>query len=462
MLVNSEWQPVSPLVAPVMDASLQVKGKIMNGKYENQGESQHEVVNGNCQGPYHEDEIDLVDLAAVLYRKRLFILLSTVLVCAVALLVAFIMPKKYSAVTLVEIGKIFRNGSSEKVESSNAIKNRYRSLSKYVVTQIDSPDDEGLPFSIENDLEIDIPEDGNIVELSVESIKDKKVISFLENLNESFVGDHNRIFDQERSYLRSEIDKEKLKQENVDIHIRSLRGQINSVKREYEEKIGRKRSKIVQIQNEVQNLKSYTEFIKDRVNLLEGEKETLKAMIKESEKRYAKQMQSKMDANIDAKGAGAVALMLFSNEIQNIQMYIDKLKKRLLFDIPSTVNELESDLKEVMGRIENKKSELELEKKMLAQIKPEMKDKIDDIEGKIEEKKFSKKENALSINVLKSKLNNMITTQVIVEPHFSDNPASKNIKLMGVLGLVLGLFVGIFGAFVLEFWQTHKKRITQG
>jgi len=66
------------------------------------------------------------------------------------------------------------------------------------------------------------------------------------------------------------------------------------------------------------------------------------------------------------------------------------------------------------------------------------------------------------INNLQEKvinLENITNTQLAIEPDISDNPVSPKYKLFFALSLVLGVFLGVFSAFLREFWVNNKNKI---
>lgn len=154
--------------------------------------------------------------------------------------------------------------------------------------------------------------------------------------------------------------------------------------------------------------------------------------------------------------------MLFSSEVQHMQNYLSQLRDRLLLQIPEKISELNTTLQELDTKITNTQAEKALEQKRLAQLKPELKEKIEETRGKIKRLESSKEEIQIDINELQNRLDNMMTTHVIVSPEFSVHPVSPNQKLNVALGLVLGLFLSVFLAFITEFWQHNKERIKGG
>ena len=226
---------------------------------------------------------------------------------------------------------------------------------------------------------------------------------------------------------------------------------------------------------------------------MENEKENLHERIKTVQEKHNQLTNSKWEAIRDVQGEEAVSLMLFSNEVQRIQDLLYQLRDRQLFKIPEQISKLNTQIKdlntqirntrekkelaqqelqqlrperkekidEIQGKIRTKNSEKENLQSAIEQLRPERKEKVDEIQGKIKSQHQKKKRLQTSIEDLKNRLNNMITTAVISQPSFSDTPVSSKLKLNLGLGFVLGVFLGIFLAFLLEFWENNKDKISQ-
>ncbi len=416
-----------------------------------------------------EEEIDLADLVGVLYRRKWFIIGCILLLGLAGLAYTLYCQEKYRATTMIEIGKLYSEQGYKNVENAAEAKNRLESLGKAIygkfnkeVMQKKGSKVKKLPFSIEKDFKIEVPGAGNIISLMLVSAKSPETLVFLSEVNEALKKDHNRIFDKEKTIIKNLIETVLLQNQNIDITIKSLKNKINEAMRKYEEKTAEKENLIFQIQNTIENIKAAIAFVEGRIKLLVKEKETLHKRIESAEDRYNEFLQHKFSANEQARGSGAVGLMLFSSEMQHMRTYLDQLRERLLFKIPEEISKLGTELKELNSEINNHQADLSLEKKRLAQLKPEMEDLIEEIQGSIEEKQFKKKENQLNIEFQESRIKNMITTDVLFAPHFSEDKISPNVKLIIALSIIVGLFFGIFGAFILEFWQRNKEAILQG
>jgi len=414
------------------------------------------------------DEIDLADLVGVLVRRKWLIIAGTLLFMAAAIGAAFLMPAKYEATSLFEIGQLYTEENGyRKIEASGAVKNRIHSLGQAVGWElIQEKKDQGNPdeilgFSLKEDFSVEIAEEENVVTATVEAPSDSKALIFLNRVEHRLIKNHNRIFSQEKMQIQTSIKRLEIQNQNIDIQIQELKTRVSEIKRDYAAKIGEKKNQIKQLTNKIDDLNARKSYLKGRIQLLEEEKKELQSRIDKVEKSYNQFLNYKMDANTQASESAAIGLMLFNSELQQMRKYRDQLRQRLLFGIPGQISDLDTDLKELQSSLQNRKAELSLEKKLLEHLEPEMKDKIAKVEWQIQEKKNQQAENRQEIKSLKSKIDNMISTRVVLEPVYSEDPVSPNTKLLGALGLVLGLFVFVFGAFLMEFWESNREKILQ-
>jgi len=66
------------------------------------------------------------------------------------------------------------------------------------------------------------------------------------------------------------------------------------------------------------------------------------------------------------------------------------------------------------------------------------------------------------VNNLQNKvinLENVANTSFAVKPNLSNNPVSPKYKLFFAISMVLGLFLGVFAAFLREFWVMNRDKI---
>jgi capsular polysaccharide biosynthesis protein len=368
---------------------------------EQPGRSNHPMgVPSYAWCPPAEDEIELADLAAVLFRWKWLIVGLTVVFALLTFAVTSMMTEKYKAVTMLEIGLFSTEDGYETVEAPKAIKNRVGSLAKAIGRQMarDLPvSGEGpavkLGFSVNKDLKIEVPDEGRVVSLELTAPMESEALAFLSATGERLIGDHNRIFDQHENHLINKIQHNEVSLREIDIQVNKILNHIAELKRQYEKMISEKKNRIALLNHSIQNLESNKKVLKEKINiallnhsiqnlesnkkilkekiniallnhsiqnlesnkkvlkekikLLGQEKQDLELRIKEAEVRYDSLIKSKLGAIEQAGSGEAVGLMLFSNEVQHIQSYLTQLRDRLLFKIPENIAELENQIEKI-------------------------------------------------------------------------------------------------------------------
>jgi len=401
-----------------------------------------------------EDEIDLADLFGVLYRRRKFIAVTTVLFVLLAFGLAKVMPKKFEAETMVEIGQVPIDGKYEKVENSDAVTNRISSLAKLTASEM-SKETETLGFSIKEDLEVDVPRDGNVatIVLTVAEDATDKGLDFLSRVNDKLNQEYTHFFEQYKNEIRAEMASKKVEISTVNSTISNLTEKIAKVKGQYENRMDAQRDRIDGLERTIQRAEARQEAIETDLESLQLEKEELSQKIQEVEERYTRLLQKRKDS-----GAGGISAEMTLLNIET--MFLSQMRERLLVKIPQTINELREELQTLDERIREARMKKEEETERLLALSPERDEEIEKIQDQILELEESKERLAISIEQDQNKLNNLITTRVYVNPRLSENPVAPNVKLIVALGFVGGVFLAVFLAFMLEFWSRNKQKIT--
>jgi len=409
---------------------------------------QQERQNPNSPQRPEEDEIDLADLVAVLFRHRYLIVVITLLAILAATAYTWLQPKQYKVTTFVEIGQTLVDGAYKNIEPPQAIKNRYQASALSLARNFPGEGkDGGLRFSPKNDLTVNAPDSGNILQVELKTPRPSSAEQYLDRLNKKLIQAHSRIFSQEKEKIKNQISRLNLQIEQID-------NQIAAKKRKFNIKKIAKKNQTTQIKGKIQNLRDQRDTLGEQLSLLKQEQKDLQDRIKKTQNRYRQLTDSKKAANHQASSQNAIGLMLFSNEIFQVQKYLEDIRNRLLFKIPKQRANFQEKLKALGTRIQNQKADLDQAKTELKQLDAELKSSIDDLEAK-------KKEKRLQIQTFNKQLDNMIVTRVTAKPAFSSNAIAPNLKLNLALGLVLGAFFSIFLAFLREFWVANRGRITR-
>lgn len=177
--------------------------------------------------------------------------------------------------------------------------------------------------------------------------------------------------------------------------------------------------KLERLQNEILIGNEERKTVLRRIDLVDKEMSSLRNQIKESKLHLDVLLNSKIQLNAE-KVSDPLALALFSAEIRNLQSFIGELGRRLNYVLPQEKESLRLKLQEIKGRSANAKT---------------------------------------AVIGQRIALDNIIDTAVIVDPVFSFDPVSPNLKLIAVLSFSTGLFVFVVIAFVLDFLRNNWDQI---
>ena len=245
------------------------------------------------------------------------------------------------------------------------------------------------------------------------------------------------------------------------------------------------RNNISNLNSTISKLENKKHRIRNTISLLSDKKEDLKKRLEKGKQTRDNVLQLDNDNFKNPSSDTALSFLLFNDRQMQIQKYIDKLYNQVSFKIPKRISKLkdeivsteldiqekdsllrevrtklkqldsnlESDIEALKAKISNKKSSLREAKTKLEQLDS-------NLESEIEDLKYNMTSSKLQISQLNSQLDNMLKTSVIAKPQFSNNPVGATSKKMIVaIGLVLGLFLGVFAAFLREFWVTNRDKI---
>jgi len=282
-----------------------------------------------------DDEINLVDLFLILWKRRVMIITLTLLLTFIAVGISLIMPKVYQVTAILEPGRDVKGKVVVKPQAirENILGGTYDLL---IVEKL------SLPLKEIPQIKVSIPKQTDLVKISVESSKPQQAVKILHEL---LVG------------ISVDI------QERLDIEIKKTKNEIK--KAQMEDGFLLEKNTIV---------KEQIIQIRQKMTVLEQERKTALA----------------------APKGDAMAVLLYSNEIQNQEIYFG--------------------LQEKLANILNQKSQMAL--------------KIDDI---------------------KLKLTGIKGTNINKPPSVPDKPIKPKKTLIVVLAFMLGLMGSIMVAFFAEF-----------
>lgn len=327
-----------------------------------------------------ETEVELIDYLRTIWGKKWIIVLVTIFFCVVSALISKVAKTIYEVDAIIQPGKFIienQGGHLEEVivEKPQQIANKVNHESYMALSALELQIDER-----------DMPE------IKAENIRDTLLTRMWLRVHDVEVG--KKILDTLIIYIKEEIDRKvDIEINNVDSHIKQ--NEIDMERRGFEIEILKKKSKIIEqrkkdITNEMNSVKS---------KISELEKEQMKILRKE-----------------DKSETESLAMLLYSNEIQQSLRYYDILNEKLSRE-RLIEEDVKSDIQDEMAAITS-----------LANIIANLKER----KGRID------------------------YTKIVKKPTSSINPVFPNTGLNIVIGLVLGFFISVFFVFLLDYIQSKS------
>jgi len=419
---------------------------------------------GNGYDPATADEIDLADLIAVLYRKRWFVIIMTLLIVGAAFGYTFKLQKKYSISTMVEIGQVSDElGNYQAIESLDTVNNRLQSFGRIVYQKMTSmrsdATDKGLGFDFKKDFKIKIPKKGKIVSLNLETANTLLGADFTNQVIDTLIKAHDRIQTSAKNMIKRNIRNQQNKLVVLKHKKQSLLDNFDELDRTFKNKTITAKNNIAELYDNIRNIESQKKFQKQRIEYLESQKKELTEQIKDVEKRYNTLLDLKLKAGNQVKEEGALSLMLYSSEIQQNQAYLSKIRERLFFEIPEAISKIHTGIDKMDTDISKIRTKIKFQQQLISQLTPELTEAKNKLNRKIDTIKNDKQNIEANIEDLNQKMSNMAKTRKILEPQVSEETVSPNVKIIVALGCVSGFFISIFLAFILEFWAINRNKI---
>ena len=378
------------------------------------------ALNNSC-----ENEIDLGELLAILWRRR-SVMIGVVLLCTLLGLV-------YCLITtpLFEIDSQIRpgitgydsKGSEVRSLTPEAIKFWF---SKKGYSGIITKKSSNLSRPI--DIKASSQKDSDMVDISFYWPDKDQGVAILKKILQAFSDTLNKNMHQE-----IEINKKKL-----------------------EEKISRLKLQLQQTLNMLQDLEGQVQQRKNNITLLEAMIITLdknKVQMQRAKKRIEQQVKNVYDNTNELielrkemikagskAGIDKFALLMYSNIVQQNISYITNLEQRLA-TIEKEINEFHVKKAENKGEIENIKIEIQ---NLTSKLKKEI---------PLRQKSLEKQ-----INIVRAQEAALQPIEIIQAPFSSPKPVKPKTKLVMTLSVVLGFFLAIFAAATIEFLGKTKTK----
>jgi len=215
-----------------------------------------------------QDEIDLIDIMRILWKRRKLIVFGTLLLTIFAAVVSLLLPKVYEVSTIFEPGK---NGDESYVMPPEMLKESILGEAyDYRIRQ-----ELNIPFDEYPKVKVMIPKGTPILKVSIETKKPEVALNILNNMVKHINDETIQRLDFEKSNIENQIKATRIKNKAVEEKIELTQKQLDETNK--------------------------------KIKSLESNK--LKALSTSVE--------------------GSMHVLLYSNEIQNQQIYINNLQEKL-------------------------------------------------------------------------------------------------------------------------------------
>jgi len=373
---------------------------------------------------YYEDEIDLADLAGVLWRRRWLML--GIIICFVCTAVAYC----FITTPLYEIFAQLRPGITGFDDKGNPVRD-------WTPKDIESWFAQG---GYSESLSGQMGDNASVPVIKAVSNRQAKVVTV------SLYWPDRK---QGRQILASAIDA--LTSTGGSSGIQE---QLAVSRRQIEQAIHKTESELEHIPIERSRLDDQIAREKNRIQVIETELETIKkdrAQTREVIERNRAQIDTinqntaeliKLRQQMVTGESDKFALLMYSNIIQQNLTYVAGLEQRIAA--------MEKELNNYQVKEAEKYDEL-----LDTQLK------IRDLQVEQEQELSIKEANLQKrMHTLKAKLDALLPVEVVQSPFSSQSPVKPDKKKIVVIAFALGCFMALVTAFLREFWVKNRERIS--
>ena len=407
-----------------------------------------------------EEEIDLREYINVLLkRKGVIILIFLVAVITATIVSYFVLNPVYEADVVITV-------SEPKIKNSLVVEislEDYKNLIKDIEIEeelirklnLDKPPIEVTPYNLERMITIELPKDTNLIKMNLQAISPKLTKDIINTWATLFVEKNKKLYFDEVKKAKINIE-DKLKSAEQDLFeieekVIKFNETSNVEMIEYEvmykiEKMLSYKSRLVDVQLSLEKEKAGEEYITTAINKQEKILKLNKLIVDD---QFFRQLLS----NITDDNLEIANLTYVSEEINPIYYNL----AQQLASINILINSLKAEENQLKKNINDFNISLEALKEALKEESTERELILSQLNRKYSAKEkmyISLYEKAEEIRLTETAESDLLKiASLAYEPRA---PIKPNKKLNILIAGVLGLFVGIFAAFFMEFWQKGK------
>ena len=352
----------------------------------------------------HEEEkefesIDLMEYVNIAWKRRWQIIIPTAVLAILAAVASFLLPKVWEVDALIIPSKFMTQSQTGEFKIVLVVE------PKQIAGQIS-----GGAYSALIAAELNIPE-REFPDIKAENIRDTNLVRV--SVREKNPQTGRQILASLFNHLKSEFDKK------IDVEISSLNNQIEMTKnkiRDLDLNIESRKIEKEKTKKDIESDKNKYLIAEKRIGSIQDEMKSVKTRVAELDVLQKKNMAEKKE------GTETLALLLYSNEVQQNLRYL---------------NTLDETLSAERVNIENLTYSMKSKEQQLLQID----NQISQIQNNINNANND-------IKLLADKKGRIDYTQLIKDPTPSFNPVSpkkkQNVLIAGFLGFCLSLGIAVF------------------
>ncbi len=437
------------------------------------------------------DEIDLVDLWLIIYRRKWLLLLTTVFFVLAGGAYSVIKPMVYTYSASLQVGALVNmDGNSNRIsviENPEFVVSRLtETIIPFVLHQYQSDH----PDAVLPDIKARIPKKSDLIVIETRGPEQYAALytELINRVAEQVVTEHRPLMALMDSNYSSVLKQAEIMQEELEdpstlaSQVTAIEVDLVAARLTLDELNDGKLIKVAQ-----QELETKHQLHKNKLSMLDDDLNQVKAEIARLEhvdqllkKQIAELNQSvtTAEANRQASLAGindepsAMTLLLLDNQIQSSRDQLSELEERLYIKQPALRDELNKQLNSIKLNREVEQKNIENVSDQLLKLNIDL-DKqrrqqaslIEELEQKINKLKLDTQlavENQISVvDNARSRLDSLKSTRLVFEPIRSMEPAGARASLIIVVALMMGLFFGLFLIFGLEFKARVHEKVRQ-
>lgn len=392
--------------------------------------------------PYPNDEIDLVEVGASLWRRWKLMAIVFFACVGAGLALAFIIPKSYNYTAVIRLGSYTKqDGTNAPVVSAHsAVAALNQGFIGLAVEQYAAGHDveprkikiEAASGSQQPNIESDTvtlsgkaPQSLGPAYKAVESSASKA-------LARSTQAQINVI----RANIQHRLSKAKIQLANIQ-DPQSVKAHKAAL-----------RQKVISEQAGLENLKQQHSVMEDKLARLKDAEKLYKSQEQQLNSYLAKARKESLSSNNADSPSQAMTALLVNNQIQQNLQQLNDVEQKLTVSLPQQVASVQADLANNEQQQTVKKTAIERAQARLANYDSEH-------QRNIESQKAT-------ISNLQTRMDNVQATQLIVHPSRSVEPAGLPRSVIAILAAVLGVIFALLAAASANYAAAVRARLRAG